>query len=248
MMTRWTVVSLAAAAAVVAACTASTSSEPPLTGNWHGYVALHNEYGVPMSDVGVTVTAYSDGIAKAVANSTIDGSYTLINLRTGVYTLTYAGAGIGEFVRPELGFTGGGTQFLGTSNLSTPSTGVVTSLVVTPSASGDTLIVTGTQVLPPPGFSRLVRLFYDSTASVSSGPASYALSAVYKTTRFPFRIEVTATDLAAVRAVFGSGKTAYVVAYGDSFYPNSYVDTTTGNTVYPNVTATPSNVVSFVVP
>ncbi len=42
--------------------------------------------------------------------------------------------------------------------------------------------------------------------------------------------------------------TCSVVGYGDSFFTDSYVDTATGNTVYPNVGATPSSVVAFIVP
>ena len=54
--------------------------------------------------------------------------------------------------------------------------------------------------------------------------------------------------LAGLQHAFASGSTVNAVAYGDSFYNNSYTDTTTGKTVYPNVSATASNVVSFVMP
>jgi hypothetical protein len=244
---RWTLV-IMGAAVLGAACSNNSTSGPSLTGDWHGYVALHDEYGVPLTtNAGATIGSLTGGAAGPSATSASDGSFTLSGMHTGVYTLTYNSTGAGEFLRPEIAFVGGGTQFLGLQNLSNISTGVVTNLLATPSASGDTLVVTGTQPAPPGGYSRLVRLFYGSAATVSSAPASYVITAEYKTTKFPFTIAVTATDLAAVRAAFGSGNTAYVIAYGDSFYPNSYVDTTTGNTVYPNV-STASNVVTFVVP
>jgi hypothetical protein len=241
-------VAVSAVVVVGAACSNNSTSGPNLTGEWRGYVALHDEYGVPLStNAGTAVASFTGGSAGPTGTSAADGSFTLSTMHTGVYTLTYSGTGMGTFLRPEIAFVGGGTQFLGLQNLSTTSTGVVTSLLATPSVSGDTLVVTGTQVAPPVGYSRLVRLFYGSAATVSEAPATYVVTAEYKTTKFPFTIAVTATDLAAVRTALGAGNTAYVVAYGDSFYPNSYVDTTTGNTVYPNVSMA-SNVVTFVVP
>jgi hypothetical protein len=247
MTARWTL-GLAAVAMIGVACSSNSTSGPSLSGEWHGYAILHDQYGVPMpTNSGVTVASFNAGQAGPSATSAGDGSFTITNLHTGVYTLTYNASGIGEFLRPQIGFLGGGTQFLGSQNLSTVSTGVVTSLAATPTASGDTVVVTGSQVAPPTGYARLVRLFYSSSATVTSAPASYVLTAEYRVTKFPFTINITATDLAALRAAFGTGNTAYLIAYGDSFYPNSYVDTTTGNTVYPNVSAA-SNVVSFVVP
>jgi hypothetical protein len=243
---RWAV-AMGALATVAVACSSNSTSGPSLSGDWHGYAVLHDEYGVPLAtSSGVTVASFNGGNAGPTAMSAADGSFSLTNMHTGVYTLSYSATGIGEFLRPQIAYVGGGTQFLGLQNLSNSSTGVVTSLVATPSATGDTLVVTGSQVAPPAGYSRLVRLFYGSASAVSSAPSSYILTAEYKTTRFPFTIAVTATDLAAVRAALGVGNTGYVVAYGDSFYPNSYVDTTTGNTVYPNVSAV-SNVATFVV-
>jgi hypothetical protein len=244
---RWTL-GLMGVAVLGAACSSNSTSGPDLSGDWHGYVALHDEYGVPLAtNAGVTVASYNGSSAGPSGTSAGDGSFTLSSLHTGVYTLSYSSASIGTFLRPQIAFVGGGTQFLGLQNLSNISTGVVTNLLATPSASGDTLVVTGTQPAPPVGYSRLVRLFYGTAATVSSSPALYTVTAEYKTTKFPFTIAVTATDLAAIRAAFGVGSTAYVVAYGDSFYPNSYVDTTSGNTVFPNVSP-PSNVVTFVVP
>lgn len=247
---RWIVPLMTVAVVPLAiGCSSNSTAGPSLSGNWHGFVALHNEFGVSLvSDSGVVVTVSNNGHTGPSTVSSGDGSYALTDMHTGTYTLAYSGDGIGTFLRPEIAFVGGGTQFLGTQNLSTASTGTVTALTAQPSVSGDTLEITGSIAAPPTGLSRDVRLFFGATSAVSAAPATYAVSALYKTTKGALSISVTDTALASVRAAFGASTPAYVVAYGDSFFANSYVDTTTGNTVYPNVSPTPSNVVAFIVP
>lgn len=240
--------SAAAGAAFATACS-SSSTGPSLTGDWHGFVALHDEYGVPLArDSGVVVTVTNNGHMGPSTISNAAGSYTLPGLHTGTYSLMYSGAGIGSFQRSEIGFIGGGTQFLGLQNLSQISTGAIAGLAVTPSTGGDTLRITGSIGAPPMGLKRDVRLFYGSATTVSAAPATYRLSTLSTTSTGVISIAVTGADLAAVRATFGTGNPAYVIAYGDSFFSNSYVDTTTGNTVYPNVSTSPSNAVAFAVP
>jgi hypothetical protein len=93
-----------------------------------------------------------------------------------------------------------------------------------------------------------VRLFFGSDTTVSAAPSAYMVSTSFKTTNGILSVVITDTTLASLRSAFGEGSPAFVVGYGDSFFTNSYVDTATGNTVYPNVSATPSNVVAFIVP
>jgi hypothetical protein len=234
--------------AAAVACS-SDSAGPSLSGSWHGFVVMHDEFGVPLtSDSGVVVTLSNNGHAGPSTVSGTAGSYTIGSVHTGAYTLAYSGDGMGTFLRPEVAFVGGGTQFLGVENFSTASAGIVTSLAAAASASHDTLRVTGSIPPPPAGLSRLVRLFFGSATTVSSAPAAYTVSTSFKTTNGVLSVAITDTALANLRAAFGEGSPAYVVGYGDSFFTDSYVDTATGNTVYPNVSATPSNVVAFIVP
>jgi len=234
---------------IVIGCSSNSSSGPSLEGSWHGFVAMHDEFGVPLtSDSGVIVTISNNGHAGPSTVSSADGGFTLADLHTGTYTLTYTGDGIGPFLRPEIAFVGGGTQFLGTQNLSTVSAGTVSALTAQPSATGDTLEITGAIAAPPTGLSRFVRLFFGGATSVSAAPTNYSVSTSFKVTKGVLDLSVTDTALASIRAAFGSGNPAYVVGYGDSFFTDSYVDTATGNTVYPNVSTTPSNVVAFIVP
>ena len=234
--------------AVAVACS-SDSSGPSLSGSWHGFVVMHNEFGVPLtSDSGVVVTLSNNGHAGPSTVSSAAGSYTLQDVHTGTYTLAYSGDGMGTFLRPQVAFVGGGTQFLGVENFSTASTGTVRSLAATGVAGHDTLRMTGSIAAPPAGLSRLVRLFFGSATTVSAAPNTYTVSTSFKTTNGNLSVIITDTALANLRTAFGEGSPAYVVGYGDSFFTDSYVDTATGNTVYPNVSATPSNVVAFIVP
>ena len=110
------------------------------------------------------------------------------------------------------------------------------------------LRVTGTIAAAPAGLSRLVRLFFGPATTVSATPSSYSVSTSFKTTNGNISVVISDTALANLRSAFGEGSPAYVVGYGDSFFTDAYVDTATGNTVYPNVSTTPSNVVAFIVP
>jgi len=250
--------SLCAALALltVAGCSGSSGPQgpagPALTGAWTGFVSLHDEYGGPLAnDSGVTVTA-SPGSATSV--TTADGAWTLSNLKTGVYTVTFAGPGMGTFIRDAGQFVGGGTIEIATLNFSQQSTGVITNLALMFNAAQDTLFATGIINAPAvPGFPRYIRLFYSGSASVSPAVANYTVTGpvagtAYRVTHTNFSIAVTGADLAGLQHAFASGSTVNAVAYGDSFYNNSYTDTTTGKIVYPNVSPTASNVVSFVMP
>ena len=241
----------------VAGCSGDTGPQgpagPALTGAWTGFVSLHDEYGGPLaSDSGITVTA-SPGSSSSV--TTADGSYTLSNLKTGVYTVTFADTSImGTFVRDAGQFVGGGNVVLATINFSQRSTGVITNLALAFNAAQDTLFATGTVNAPAViGYPRYIRLFYSGSASVGPAVANYTVTGpvagtAYRVTHTTFSIAITGADLAGLQHAFASGSTVNAVAYGDSFYNNSYTDTTTGKTVYPNVSTTASNVVQFVMP
>jgi len=240
----------------LAACSGDSGPQgpagPALSGAWTGFVSLHDEYGGPLaSDSGVTVTA-SPGASSSV--TTTDGSYTLANLKTGVYTVTFAGPGMGTFIRDAGQFVGGGNVVIATLNFSQQSTGVITNLALTFNPAQDTLYATGTINAPAvTGYPRYVRLFYSGAASVGPGVANYTVTGpvagtAYRVNRTNFSIAVTGADLAGLQHAFTSGSMVNAVAFGDSFYNNSYTDTTSGKVVYPNVGPTASNVVQFVMP
>jgi hypothetical protein len=85
----------------------SDSAGPSLSGSWHGFVVMHNEFGVPLtSDSGVVVTLSNNGHAGPSTVSSANGSYTFDGVHTGAYTLAYSGDAMGTFLRPEVAFVG----------------------------------------------------------------------------------------------------------------------------------------------
>jgi hypothetical protein len=242
--------------AVGAGCSGNTGPQgpagPALTGAWSGFVAMHDEYGGPLaSDSGVTATAEPGG-STSITNDA--GLYTLSDLKTGIYTVTFTNPNMGTYIRDAGQFVGGGTVELATLNLGVKSTGVVTNLALTFNAAEDTLYATG-NVNPPSvtGFPRYVRLFYSGSANPGPAVTAYTVTGpvsgtAYKVVHATFSIAITGADLAGLQNAFAPGSTVNAVAYGDSYYNNSYTDTTTGKSVFPNVGPTASNIVSFSMP
>lgn len=238
------------AASVVGICVACSGSQGPagpmLTGSRAGVVYLFDQFGGAMSsDSGMTVTANPGGV-NSVSNSA--GQYTLPGLKTGVYTIGFSASGFGTFLQPRVGFVGGGTTQVAPVNLAQKSTATISGLSATPNVAGDSIIVAGTIDAPPAGVTRSVRLFFSTSSTPSASVGAYTVTTV-KTgfAASPFTYRLTGADIESLRNNFSSGSTVNVVAYGDSFYENSYEDSTTGQTVYPNVSA-PSNVASFTMP
>jgi hypothetical protein len=238
-----------AAAAILAGCRGPTG--PALTGTWSGFVHLYDEFGVPLkSDSGITVSA----LPTATISTTNDvGAYSFVNIPTGTYSLQYYASTFGTYADLEIQFVGGGTVNLPVVNLGQHSIGVITGLAMTPNAAGDTILATGSITPPPPGGSRYVRLFYSNANTVGSNVTLWSVTGPvfghpYGVSNGTFAIVVTGQDLQALRNAFPSGTTVYVIAYGESYYENSYTDGDTGRQVYPNVCAISSNVVTFTMP
>jgi hypothetical protein len=122
----------------LAACSGSQGpAGPVLTGNRAGVVYLFDQFGGALaSDSGMTVVA-NPGSVTSVSNTA--GQYTLTNLKTGVYTISFTASGFGTFVQPRVQFVGGGTIEVAPIDFSQQSTGVITSLTATPNVAGDTL-------------------------------------------------------------------------------------------------------------
>ena len=78
---------------------------PKLTGNLTGYVTLYDDYGRKLPD-NSTVTITVENSDKATT-SDISGKWTITELATGSYTLTFSKTGFGVYKRIGLGFTGG---------------------------------------------------------------------------------------------------------------------------------------------
>jgi hypothetical protein len=245
---RWLIVVLSGVSiGTLAACTGSQGpAGPVLTGNRAGVVYLYDQFGGALdSNSGITVVA-NPGTITSITNAA--GQYTLNNLKTGVYTISFTGTGFGTFLQPRAAFVGGGTTQVAAINMAEQSTAAINGLVATPSATRDTIVLTGMINAPPAGVTRNIRLFFSESATPSAAVGSYTLTTIkggFNATAFTYRL--TGADIESLRNNFPATSTVYVVAYGDSFYENSYVDSTSGQTVYPNVSS-PSNITSFTMP
>lgn len=238
------------AAIAVGACKGPAG--PALQGSWSGFLYLYDEFGAPLAnDSGVTVKLLPPGDTSVTGPA---GAYSFTTINVGVYSLGYAGQGIGPTIQGPQQFVGGGTINIPGLNLSKQSTGVVTGFAVRANATGDTLFATGTIQAPPVGVSRYVRLFYTSTTASPSattwtvtGPTAFG-AFPYAVSTAAFTIAVTGQDLLALKSAFASGTKVNAVAYGDSYFENSYTDVQTGKPIFPNVSNTKSNLTTFVMP
>lgn len=239
-----------AATAVIGALAACSGGRGPagpvLTGTRTGVVYLFDQFGGALaSDSGMTVTADPGDIASVSNNA---GQYSLGGLRTGVYTISFVGTGYGTFLEPRVGFVGGGISQVAPIDLAQKSTASISGVSATPNVVGDTIFITGVINAPPAGVTRTIRLFFSTSPTPAATIGQYRVTTI-KTgfAASPFTYRLTGADLESLRDNFSAGSTVNLVAYGDSFYENSYEDTTSGQTVYPNVSA-PSNVASFLMP
>lgn len=237
------------AAGLIAGCRGPTG--PAIHGTWSGYVHLFNEFGIPLaSDSGMTVIALP--FADQSTTNTI-GAFGFSDIPTGTYTLQFLMTGVGTYAIQEVQFVGGGTIDIPLINLSQASVGVITGFAATLNAAGDTLVATGTITAPPAGVSRYVRLFYSLANTVGSNTTLWTVTGPvtghpYPVSSSAFTIPITGTDIQALRNAFPSGSVVNVIAYGESYYENSYTDGDTGRPVFPNVCSIPSNVVTFTMP
>jgi hypothetical protein len=232
---------------MLVACTGTQGpAGPALTGDRAGVVYLFDQFGGYLSsNAGISVAANPGNITSTTDAA---GQYALVGLKTGTYTISFTGTGFGTFLQPRVGFVGGGTAQVAAINMAQQSTAVISALVATPSATGDTIVLTGTLNAPPAGVTRSIRLFFSASATPSATVGAYALTTVKAGfAASPFTYRLTGADIQSLRNNFAAASTVYVVAYGDSFYENSYEDSTSGQTVYPNVSA-PSNITTFTMP
>lgn len=241
------VVTFAAATGVLAACGGGRGPAGPiLTGTRTGVVYLFDQFGGALAlDSGMTVTA-NPGDISSVSNNA--GQYSLAGLETGVYTISFTANGFGTFLQPRVGFVGGGTGQVAPIDLSQKSTASITGVAATPNVTGDTILITGNMNSLPLGAARSIRLFFSTSPTPAATIGQYTVTTLktgFSTTPFTYRL--TGADLESLRNNFSAGSTVNLAAYGDSFYENSYEDSTSGQTVYPNLSA-PSNVASFTMP
>jgi len=233
------------------ACRRNKNYDPtPVTGSIAGKVSLTDEFGVLLPvHSGMKITAvFGDSTL-----SSDSGNYSITELDEGSYLLTYEKPGFGTFkkfsipVQPQ---TGDGTTVLsGVDYLGQISTTQISSLSVTvhiPDSTIDIACVIGPN--PGPSTPRNFRLFFSPDNNISSGNYEYTPANTWTATSASG--SVLGFDASVLYSHgMAKGTIAYIVGYGESARTNSYFDPVMNAKVYPNLnTASPSNVVSFMVP
>ncbi len=219
-----------------------------LTGNITGFVNPVDEFGSPVAKAGVTVTV--DNLTPAVSATTdVDGRYTLLNVPSGTYNLTYSRPGLATFKRFAFGHIGGAVaSYLGTFTLSQ-----VSQLLVGLSAStfANSNINIGLSFSSaPPRTSFPVALFASLSPNLTPLTGTPLVVTNFTTTpattNYQAAFSVGRANLN--NAGFPSGSTIYLAAYGSTSSTSAYVDPATGRVVYPALNPVPSNVVAVTVP
>lgn len=228
-----------------------------LTGNIIGFVTPRDEFGRPQAKSGVTVSLENTSPMLTVT-SDANGRYEFANVKSGTYNIAFSKVGYG--ITKIQGYPhAGGDQptLLRTRPIDAISTTAVPIFaigsVVGPNVNGNYTRDFAVPVsldfsninLPSQNYSLRGILFVGSTPSVTSATGSY-VQGVGSSGSSPFYFSrSTFTDLGLT-----TGSTAYAVVYGASSYysENGYIDPQTGRNIYTTLSATPSQVVSFIVP
>lgn len=229
---------------MISACGKDTILPPetPTKANISGSVNLYDEGVIPVSDSAMIVSIEG---TTFVDITDINGSFTLVDVPFGNYTLVYEKAGYGTYKKFAIEHTNtGGTTIIS----QTPSLGQLSSTTVS-NISTNTI---GSNVeisitTNPPGSNgntRYLRYFLSSSSNVDNQNFEFESGGIVSQIN-PRVITVSQTELN--NAGFQSGSTVYVKAYGDSYWSNQYNHPDSG-LVFPNLNMTSANAVSFVVP
>jgi Carboxypeptidase regulatory-like domain len=234
----------------ISGCSGSSdSSSSSLSGSLAGSVALYLSDATPTTPSGVTVSIQGTSFSTTTDSS---GHWTISGLNQGTYTVIYTKPGYGMSEQQGVQFVGGGTDFLGTVYMSQPPPcGISLNPFSTVADSiGFQVGFTMSNFSPDCGAIALIAVGENSNVSAGD-PAKYLYTF---TTDYSSPAYLYKSDLYA--AGFKSGTMAYIVAYtlcqynedinGGEYY-SSYLDDTTGRTVYTSL-GSPSNVIPLTVP
>ena len=221
-----------------------------LVGTLTGFVNPVDEIGGTVAKAGVQVTL--DNVTPSVSvTSDADGRFSFLNLRNGTYNLTFSRAGLVTFRRIGVLHVGGDQPtYLGVSSISQPSTLTITGITATVPANSS-VVTMGLNFNSPVPTSLFRYVIFASTSpnpTAATGTAVATGSFSVNTATNSFQASATVSRFSFANAGFVSGTTLYLVAYGSTSILSTYNDPATGRLVYPALNATPSSVVSVVVP
>ena len=224
---------------------------PNLSGNIQGFITLYDAAGTKIlsnlsGDSITLVNNSNNAVLKTVTDNT--GKYIFPTISTGNYNLTVSRPGFGTLLSQDMQFTGGGTDFKDAA-LSQIPTFSVTAFTAKDSTTAPTIIKNTTDtivksekyialsgtVTATPGGSEVI-VYVSNPGGISASNSLSNFSTVYTVAIKPgavtFSILIPSANLYDLG--FTSGNTIYFEAYviGASTGSSSYVDLSTGKTVY----------------
>jgi hypothetical protein len=241
---------------------------PKLTGTMSGFAVLVKSDGSQPSrrdSVMVTIDHNFVPTGKAIysflATTDSTGKWSIPDVETGIYNLTFTRTGYVTTKLIQSQFTGGSDAGSEPKDIGTvylcqlPSFSVKTlsrlSALRTDSTSVHLAVQLTDQTITGPYMPYRVFLFLGTDSSVSSDPKHY-LSVLTYTMLFQNGVDSTTIKLTpAVFAAngFAAGAQVYLAAYAANAGNNnsSYLDTVSGRTMYANLNSTSSNVLKVTV-
>ena len=236
---------------------ATGSTGPNLSGNLVGFVSLYDAAGAKIltssSLKGDSVTLTNNAtnaVMKVATDST--GKYMFSNITTGNYNLSYSKTGFGTLLASDVQFTGGGNLFRNAALSQIPAITVTTfaakdSTTNPTIRAGDTIVksekyiaLSGT-IPATTGGSEII-IYVSNPGGISASNSLTNFSNYYTIAVKPgattYSLLVPTSDLYDLN--FTSGNTAYFEAYviGASTGSSSYVDLSTGKTVFTAINPT----------
>jgi hypothetical protein len=227
---------------------------PKLTGTMTGFAILvRSNGGQPANRDSVMVTIDSTTF-KAMTDST--GEWSIPEVTTGTYNLSYTRNGYSSNKSIQVQFTGGGTKDIGTVFLcQAPSFSVKAlsqlSTVRTDSTTAHLEVRLTDSTVAGPYMPYRVFLFLGTDSTVSSDPAHYK-SVISYTMSFQNGVDSTTIRLTPSTFAsngFAAGDQVFIAAYTANAGTNnsSYLDPVTGRVVYTNLSSSQSNIVKVIV-
>jgi hypothetical protein len=244
--------SLAAATALIFGINSCSKTGPtgpagPLsTGTLTGFVTVYDQYGFKVLGDLSGATVSIPGQAGDTGTTNPAGAYAINNLKTGIYNLVYSQTGCGTVLANDVSFLGGGTINRNQTLSLIPSFSLFgANIIDTVEATDSGVLIRGVDTVN--SVARTFIVFAGSASTVSSTPSTY----VYENTNTIKAGGGAWSLFIPSQALIDAGLPAYSMAYF-VVYPYStgqatYVDLSTGKTVFPAL-GTPTTVLSVLVP
>ena len=232
---------------------------PSLTGNTQGVVSLYDVGGAKQlsatlqaGDSLILTNSTTSQVWKTTTSST--GAFSFANLSSGTYNVAVSKPGYGKVLAQGVQILGGGTTDRNFALSVIPTTNVVSAVAL------DTTMANGGAASTPENYVKVrgyvpvsssattVMIFVSIPGMSSTSSAVGNWSVNYTVNVLPgvskFSVNIPTSSLYDLGFPSGGTATAFFAAYivGNNTSASSYVDWTTGQTVYTALSTTPVNV------